>query len=175
MVIGDPYKLSIIVKVLDKWNTSKYGKNGIFLFCIDGELFPKQMDTAPVTVDLDALKRAFTDVTVNEELYNADKVDAYTKMYNITFPKNIYSNYSYQYYIVAPTLYDNDCFAFVVGNGTQIRVMVAEVGYEIKELRHDHDLNISEIYITNDELCEILRELDEVHQAILKETACEVE
>ena len=41
MVIGDPYKFSIIFDRVDKWNMSINDNNGYLNLSIDSEIFPK--------------------------------------------------------------------------------------------------------------------------------------
>ena len=43
MVIGDPYKFSIIFDRVDKWNMSINDNNGYLNLSIDSEIFPKKL------------------------------------------------------------------------------------------------------------------------------------
>lgn len=46
MVIGDPYKFSIIFDRVDKWNMSINDNNGYLNLSIDSEIFPKKLIVA---------------------------------------------------------------------------------------------------------------------------------
>lgn len=44
MLIGNPYQFSIFVDVIKEWNQDKTSyRNGVLLFCVDGQLFPKEV------------------------------------------------------------------------------------------------------------------------------------
>ena len=90
-----------------------------------------------------------------------EKEKAFVKMYNITFPE--WSHNDYQYFISSPSLEDYNCIAFVVSNGEQVRIMAAKLNYIIEESTHDlGNMDISETFITHDELNKIILELDNV-------------
>jgi len=40
MIIGDPYKFTIIFDRVTAWNSSLSDNNGYFSFCIDRKVFP---------------------------------------------------------------------------------------------------------------------------------------
>ena len=95
-------------------------------------------------------------------------------MYNITFPDFSYDDdidNDYQYHISSPSLEDYDCIAFVVSNGEQVRIMAAKLNYIIEESTHDlSNIDISETFITHDELNKIILELDNVMYNVFQMT-----
>jgi len=167
MVIGNPYKFSIIANVIKEWNVEgTLFHNGVLLFCIDGELFPKKVVATTLNSEIHPLKEILTNLTVNEELFNMEKGTAFIEMYNSTFPEwdkdNDVSN-DYRYYISTQTLGNFHCCVFAVSDGEQIRIMAAKLDYVIEESRHDlNNMKISETIITNSELMEIILGLDMV-------------
>ena len=46
MLIGDPYKFAVLFDRVKKWNPSLTDNNGFFALCIDGKLFPDEIENA---------------------------------------------------------------------------------------------------------------------------------
>lgn len=162
MIIGDPYQFSIFVEVIDKWNSENTWINGVLLFSIDGELFPKQIVTATLNSEILPLKEILMKIKVNKELYDMEKEEAFIEMHNVTYPVSDVDN-DYRYHISPPTLSDYCCVAFAVSNGEKIRFMAAKLDYIMEESAYDlNNIDISEAFITNDELEEIILKLDKL-------------
>ena len=86
MVIGNPYCFSIFTEIIKEWNTKESGfNNGIFLISVGGDLFPKQIFTATLGFEINSLKKYLSNITINKELFDAEKEKAFINMYNSTF------------------------------------------------------------------------------------------
>lgn len=46
MILGDPYKFAILSGMIDEWNIDHVFCNGILLFCVDGDIYPREIVTA---------------------------------------------------------------------------------------------------------------------------------
>jgi len=131
------------------------------LFCFDGEIFPKQVVTATLNYEINTLKDALTNITVNEELFDLEIERAFVSIYKTTFPED-YSDNDYRYDVSPTSFSDIGCFAFAVSNGHQTRIMAAKLNYIISDSKHDlNSLKISEAIISNDELHEIVLKLED--------------
>ena len=100
MIIGNPYKFAIIVNVINEWNPKgDTWRNGVLLFSVDGELFTKELHTAVLNSEIQPLKEKLMNITINEEIYNMEKEQAYFQMEKIRFPysynPDAYEDYQY--------------------------------------------------------------------------------
>ena len=161
MLIGDPYKLSIFIEVIQGWNLDKTSfRNGILLFCVDGQLFPKEVVTATLNSEVPPLEEALKNVSVNKTLYNMGKREAFREMYKITF---LNDENNYQYYLSSTSLSDMDCYIFSVSNGKQIRILASKLNYIVEKGIHDlSEMIISEAFITYEELNNMITKLNSV-------------
>ncbi len=57
MILGDPYKFSIIIDTIKEWNIDDAFCNGVLIFCVDGNLFPKEIVTATLKVKFSSLRK----------------------------------------------------------------------------------------------------------------------
>ena len=69
MVIGDPYKFSILFDRVKSWNVSLNDNNGFFGVSIDGKMFPDMVINAIIPVSLFELKNSLSGIPVNEEIW----------------------------------------------------------------------------------------------------------
>jgi len=167
MVIGNPYRFSIITEVIDEWNMKGTNfNNGILLFCIGGEIFQKEIATATLNSEIPQLKEKLMNITVNEELFNMGKEEAFAKMYDITYlewENNDSITGDYRFYITPQTMEDLGCKVFAVSNADEVRIMSSKLNYITEDSKYDIDnADISEAFITNDELMQIVLKLDTV-------------
>lgn len=173
MIIGDPYKFSIFTKVIKEWNIGEsIWRNGVLIFCINGELLTRQIVTETLNSEICPLKEKLMNITINAELYEMEKEKAFIKMYNTTFPNwdgesDICNDY--RYFLSPSSLSDHCCHVYVVSNGKQIRIMAAKLNYILEESTHDlNNLEISETFITYDELNKIIHGLNTVLDQLTK-------
>ena len=43
MILGNPYKFSVFISTIKEWNIDNEFCNGVLLFCIEGNIFPKKL------------------------------------------------------------------------------------------------------------------------------------
>ena len=164
MIMGDPYKFSIFTKKIEEWNDDGY-QNGVFLLCIDGIIFPKEVYTSTLGIDIYEIKDELSSIAVNEELFNLPKEKAFEKMYFCTFPKwedeDKGVRQDFRYFIYPPGLHDYSSLVFAVSNGDEVRIMAAQPYYDETESVHDlANADIMEAIISHEELNNILAELE---------------
>ena len=161
MILGDPYKFSIIIDTIKEWNIDDAFCNGVLFFCVDGNFFPKEIVTATLKCEVQLLKENFKNLTVDEDLYNMQKDKAFVKIYNITFPEDVNIDNDYRFDISPQSFSDSDCYVFAISNGEQVRIMAAKLNYIIKTSRQElKNLDITDAYITIKELNKIISEID---------------
>jgi len=165
MVIGNPYKFSIFVKKIQEWSCNTY-QNGVFLLCIDGNLFPKEIFTSTLTLDVLELKQNLSNVEVDKKLFEMKKEEAFVEMYRLRFPS--WEEYEdgvkedYRYYMSPPGLADYHCISFTVSDGKKVRIMAAKLNYNKEESTCElTNINISETFIECEELEKLLLKLED--------------
>ncbi len=161
MMLGNPYKFSIIIDTINEWNIDGAFCNGVLLFCVDGNFFPKEVITATLKCEVQLLKENLKNLTINEELYNMQKDKAFVEIYNIMFPSDTDIDNDYRFDITPQSFSDSDCYVFAISNGKQVRIMASKLNYIIKDSRHDlKSINVSETFIDISELNKIISEID---------------
>lgn len=138
MIIGDPYEFAFLVDLVPYWNKKYNTKNGIFFFCVKGQLFPKEIDTAVLDTDIyyffEYRPSSLVTLPVNVCLFNMDKIAAFKQMHNISYPgildlsdvkKNKVIHGSYK--CSTPTMEDNHYYFYAVNNGSKVRILGAEI------------------------------------------------
>ncbi len=53
MILGDPYKFSIFIQTIKEWNYDDTFNSGVLLFCVNGDIFPKEIHTVPLNYVID--------------------------------------------------------------------------------------------------------------------------
>lgn len=161
MMLGNPYKFSIIIDTINEWNIDGAFCNGVLLFCVDGNFFPKEVITATLKCEVKLLKENLTNLTIDEELYNMQKDEAFVRIYNITYPSDTDIDNNYSFDISPQSFSDSDCFVFAISNGKQVRIMASKLNYITKDSRHElKNINVSETFIDISELDKIISEVD---------------
>ena len=56
MILGNPYSFSVFINTIKEWNIDNEFCNGILLFCVDGDFFPKRIVTATLKCEIQPLK-----------------------------------------------------------------------------------------------------------------------
>ena len=160
MVAGDPYKFSIIADCVSEWNVDETFRNGILLFSLDGETYPTQMMNATLTFEIQRLVQRLSKCVINRDIFGKNIVEAFIEMYTVTYPESfdVLNDYCYE---ISPQIFcDNNFYFFAVSDGEKVRVMGTKLEYVRSESRHRLcDLTIKEVYITMEELGEIVSEL----------------
>ena len=89
MVIGDPYKFSIIFDRVDKWNMSINDNNGYLNLSIDSEIFPKKLINTIVNTSLFDIKNSLNNIPVDTSIYNMNTSEAFKTLYNLVIQLNL--------------------------------------------------------------------------------------
>lgn len=161
MIIGNPYKFSIILDIVKEWNIDSSFYNGILFFSINGDLFPKEVLTSTLKCEIPILVSRLKNITINNNIFNMQKKEAFLYLYNLTFPEDVNEENDYKYDISPQEFSDYDYFVFAVGNGKDNRILAAKLQYRINDSRYElKDINVNETFIDCKELCEIVLALE---------------
>lgn len=131
MIIGDPYEFAILSGVINEWNIDNTFCNGVLLFCVNGDIYPKEVVTATLRCEIEYLKQKLRSLTIDKRLYALPPQQAFAEIYGITFPEDTDSDNEDCFDITPASLSDHNCFVFTVCNGVNVRVLASELAYEI--------------------------------------------
>ena len=160
MLLGNPYKFAVITKTIKEWNVDKTFCNGVLLFCVDGNIFPKEVLTATLNSELNPLKEKLENIAINVEIFNMEKEAAFKQIYNVTSPEDINLDNDYQFDITPLSFPEDNCYIFAVSDGTQVRILAAKLKYIKEKSRHMlKNININEAFISAQEMKEIAKAL----------------
>lgn len=163
MILGNPYNFAILIEPIASWNIDDTFCNGLLFLFVNGDVFPKKIETATLRYEIELLKRNLSNLSVNRQIYNLPLQQAFAEIYNITFPENIDVDNDYRFDISPTSLADNNYFLFAVCDGVNIRILASKLDYEMKHSRHKlHDIHIDEVIISVNELEEIISGLDRI-------------
>ena len=161
MIIGDPYKFAILSGVINEWNIDDTFCNGVLLFCVNGDIYPKEVVTATLRCEIGYLKQKLRNLTTDKRLYILPPQQAFAEIYGITFPEDMDSDNEDCFDITPASLSDHNCFVFAVCDGVNVRVLASELAYERENSRHRlENIIISETFLTVGELREIIAVLE---------------
>ena len=161
MILGNPYSFSVFINTIKEWNIDNEFCNGVLLFCIDGNIFPKKIVTATLKCEIQLLKEKLRNLITNERLYNMQRDKAFAEIYNITFPEDISIDNDYRFDITPESFADENCYVFAVSNGKEVRIMATKLNYIVEESRHElSNVDISETFIEIEDLNQIISQLE---------------
>ena len=161
MILGNPYKFSVFISTIKEWNIDNEFCNGVLLFCIEGNIFPKKIVTATLKYEIQLLKEKLRNLITNEMLYNMQRDKAFAEIYNITFPEDISIDNDYRFDITPESFADENCYVFAVSNGKKVRIMATKLNYIVEESRHElSNVDISETFIEIEDLNQIISQLE---------------
>ena len=161
MILGNPYKFSVFISTIKEWNIDNEFCNGVLLFCIEGNIFPKKIVTATLKYEIQLLKEKLRNLIINERLYNMQRDKAFAEIYNITFPEDISIDNDYRFDITPESFADENCYVFAVSNGKEVRNMATKLNYIVEESRHElSNIDISETFIEIEDLNQIISQLE---------------
>ena len=161
MIIGDPYEFAILSGVINEWNMDDTFCNGVLLFCVNGDIYPKEVATATLRCEIEYLKQKLRNLTTDKRLYILPPQQAFAEIYGITFPEDMDSDNEDCFDITPASLSDHNCFVFAVCDGVNIRILASELAYERENSRHRlENIIISETFLTVSELREIIAVLE---------------
>lgn len=153
MILGDPYKFAILSGIIDGWNNDSVFCNGLLLFFVNGDLYPKEIVTATLRCEIESLKQKLRNFTIDKRLYALPSQQAFAELYEITFPENPDCNNEDCFNITPASLSDHNCFAFAVCDGVNVRILAGKLDYEMENARHKlQDITVSEAFVSVREL-----------------------
>ena len=161
MIIGDPYKFAILSGVINEWNIDNTFCNGVLLFCVNGDIYPKEVVTATLRCEIEYLKQKLRSLTIDKRLYALPPQQVFVEIYGITFPEDADSDNEDCFDITPASLSDHNCFVFAVCNGVNVRVLASELAYEMENGRHKlQDIAVSETFVSVSEVKGIISGLE---------------
>ena len=153
MIIGDPYKFAILSGVINEWNIDDTFCNGVLLFCVNGDIYPKEVATVTLRCEIEYLKQKLRNLTTDKRLYILPPQQAFAEIYGITFPEDMDSDNGDCFDITPASLSDHNCFVFAVCDGVNIRILASELDYEMENGRHRlQDIAVSETLVSVSEV-----------------------
>lgn len=160
MLIGDPFKFAILFEKVDVWNTDTDFSNGFLIFSVNGNMFPKVIINTTLNSELRLFCESSSDLIIDERLFSLTKEEMFAEIYQRTFPSDFEIDIDYRFDLSPASLSDNDCFIFAVSDGGNVRIIAAELKYNIEESRHELlDIDVSEAVIPVDEFKDMVLEL----------------
>lgn len=161
MVLGNPYKFAVLIDPIKSWNTDDTFCNGLLFLSVNGNIYPKEIETATLSYEIELLKHNLNNLTTDKWLYDLPPQQAFVEIYNITFPENIDIENDYRFDISPTTLSDNNYFIFAVRNDSNVRILASKLDYELANSRHKlQEISVNESIISVAELKEITSSLD---------------
>lgn len=161
MLLGDPYKFSVCFDVIKSWNTDDTFCNGVLFLCINGEIYPKEIVTATLRLEIETLRQKLSNIAFDKNLFQMAKEDAFREIYNITYPENIDFCNNYDFSISPSIFVDKNCFLFAVSDGSNVRILASQLDYVVAESRHNlSDITVSEAVLPTEEIDELVLGLE---------------
>ena len=161
MIIGDPYKFAILSGIINEWNMDDTFCNGVLLFCVNGDIYPKEVVTATLRCEIECLKQKLRSLTIDKRLYALPPQQAFAEIYDITFPEDIDNDNEYCFDITPASLSDHNCFVFAVCDGVTVRILASKLDYETENSRHKlQDITVSETLVSIGEVKKIVSSLE---------------
>ncbi len=172
MLIGDPYKFAVLFDRVENWNPSTTDNNGFFALCIDGRLFPDEIENAVVSVGVRDIKESLSGIPVNEEIFGMDAKDAILILYDLVYPeydddKSDEENRDndFRYLLSTEELVDDNYLVFAVEKERKIRILGTKAEYDFEEKRDILDNSeIAEIILEKEEINKIISQLEKMEQ-----------
>ena len=168
MIIGDPYKFALLFDKVKYWNASLADNNGFFALCIDGRLFPDEIENAVIPVAVRDVKAALSGIPVDEKIFDMDAKDAILILYDLVYPD--YDNEDdqdndYRYLLSTNELVDDNYLVFSVEKERKIRILGTKAEYDFEEERDIFDNSvITEVILEKEEINKIISQLEEIEQ-----------
>ncbi|WP_387467495.1 immunity 42 family protein [Photorhabdus tasmaniensis] len=144
MIFGDPYRFAILVEYIPYWSDSSF-KNGLFHFYINGKMFPDELTTATLNVDVFSLdnRNALVSFPENKDVFDKEIKEAFNTMLGMISPNLVDSNSdipenfesSYIYKASTENIDDFGSSVFAVSYNDIVRI----IGAKRRILRYDNN------------------------------------
>lgn len=171
MIFGDPYRFAIWVEYIPQWGDSY--KNGFFYFFVNGNMYPNDIRTSTLDVDLNDIiydKNALIALPCNDEIFNASTNEAFNSLFKLAYPESTQEDeYPEQVFdfCASPTIInESGAYFFAVSNKDLVRVIGGKIAQLVdgdgrrawEDIAHPV---IEDIIIPRDEINEIISKLKE--------------
>jgi hypothetical protein len=169
MVIGDPFRFGFILDHVPVWSSDGFIAC-VFIMCIEEEMFPKKLANTTMNSDLyhffGSDPSALVSQPVNQELFHADKREAFMRMFDLYAPGTFYDvedwdavDNDYTYLASTLTMTDDRSYVFAVSDGERVRVLGAEMIF-------GRDENDTETCTVSDVINEYILPKEELNQYV---------
>lgn len=113
----------------------------------------------------------FSQVPVNEKLFDMKKEEAFLEIYHNRYQEDIDIDNDYRYDMTPYCFGDNDCYVFAVSNGQRVRFLASVlIKYRQEEEMHELDnIEVAEAYINVDDMAELISKLKAQLQIFINE------
>jgi len=176
MIFGDPYRFAIWVECIPQWSDSF--KNGFFYFFVNGNMYPDDVRTSTLSVDLyDVIddKHAFISLPRSDEIFNTPTNEAFDALFKLAYPESIeddeYPDQLFDFCSSSTIINESGAYFFAVSNEDSVRI----IGGKISQLVDGEDRRvweniekplIEDVVITKNEIREIIAELKDYSNAL---------
>ena len=157
----------------NRFATVKYtdtDNNGFFALCIDGKLFPDEIENAVIPVGVRDVKVALSGIPVDEKIFDMDSKDAILILYDLVYPefddeKSDEENRDNDFWYLLSTneLVDDNYLVFAVGKERKIRILGTKAEYDFEEKRDVLcNSKVTEIILEKDYVNNVIAQLEEI-------------
>lgn len=138
MVIGEPYKMALIVERMPIWEPQNDTfRNGIMFLCVNGEVYPKDVRTTTLNCELPWLlapESPLMNTVIDKELFEMPSDELLAYLESITYPDvidddaddDIEIDNDYRFVLPFEEISDRGFDVFVLSDGENVRVLVGQ-------------------------------------------------
>lgn len=91
MILGNPYSFSVFINTIKEWNIDNEFCNGILLFCVDGDFFPKRIVTATLKCEIQPMNYPAASCGVSKVATSTYNPICYTALFSLRFYRLFYN------------------------------------------------------------------------------------
>lgn len=171
MILGDPYRFAIWIEYIPQWSDSY--KNGFFYFFVNGNMYPNDIRTSTLDVDLNHIidnENSLVVIPCNDEIFNSSTNEAFNTLFKLAYPEStLEDEYPEQVFdfCASPTIInESGAYFFAVSNKDLVRIIGGKIAQLVdrdgqrvwENIAHPF---IEDIFIPRDEINEIISKLKE--------------
>jgi hypothetical protein len=161
VIIGDPYRFSVLFDRVEEWNEIENVNNGFFALCLDGKIFPKYMINAIIETSLHDVLSVLKAIPEDGDMFCLETEVCFKTIYDKVFPDDYDADNDYRYLLSPYALTDENCFIFILKNRDKVRIMGAELKYDIENSTHIFDdAEISVVELTENDIQQIIDKIE---------------
>jgi len=177
LIVGDPYKLSVVIQNVREWNgngdvnSNFIWHNGILIIIIDGMIFP---DLSIINITLNCavgeLIQNLKCIPINHKLFNIGNTEtAFVGLYNSVYPPNDSKKENLNYIISPQEFLDKNIYIFAVKENDVVRFLGAKLKYNYNSSRHLlRNIEVHETYVDGLYLENMIEEISQWEAKYLK-------